>query len=53
MSGVISSDDVDVSGCWIAFEFARIDDVRNTWSSRITLLDCSADFGYKKVYIIF
>ena len=22
MSGVMSSDDVDVSGCWITFEFA-------------------------------
>ena len=34
------------------FTTIRIDDVRNTWSSRITVLDCSAGFGCKKVYII-
>ena len=34
------------------FTTIRIDDVRNTWSSRITVLDCSAGFGYKKVYIL-
>ena len=34
------------------FTTIRIDDVRNTCSSRITVLDCSAGLGYKKVYII-
>ena len=34
------------------FTTIRIDDVRNTYSSRITVLDWSAGVGYKKVYII-
>ena len=33
------------------FTTIRIDDVRNTWS-RITVIDCSASFGYKNVYTI-
>ena len=34
------------------FTDIRIDDVRNTRSSRITVIDCSAGFGQKKVYTI-